>query len=380
MNKPSSKPDFNTKFLRNWLAFLSVIFISIILTGCISAPVGKARVELVDQLVTEQEFSRIQELLNDIDVKDPEFEALGIRRRAIRPLIAQFEQHTIKQVAALQARDLWPQALDMLKDARNKLPDSKVLQQAEADFFQQRAARLNAIQQQISLLEGQGQNEKMPLVDKVVAIHPTSIRTRWQHFQHRRKNKILVHDLMICGNQALEQQRLELAEACFAMVRALSVDMDNLSLQTNVETRLAAVAKQRQLHEQQAEEIAQATMDKQRRERERQILELKAQYHDLAEAGWLVAAKQTLVQLRLLSPDDEELRQWAGVLQVKIDLEVEWGIRRGQALYSRGQLEEALDAWEHAAQLDPDNPVLQRHIARAERFIHKLERLNHDKS
>lgn len=350
-----------------------VVILALTLGGCASIPKGKERVALVDELVARQEFKKIQRVLRDIDVEDPEFEALVIRRRAMRPLIHQFEQYTLAQVRALQVSDQWPRALALLREAQTKLDDSDVLAAAEIAFFEARDARLEAIQQQIDLLEGENQFNKTPLVEKVVAIHPTGIKTRWQQFRHERKNSELAQDLLNCGNQALDNQQLDLAEACFAMVKVLAVGED-------VSLQLAAIAKERQRLVDQADAIAAAKVREQQQQVEHQIWELKEQYRHLAAAQWLTAAKQTLVQLRLLSPDDQEAKQWALALQAQIDHQVAEGIRKGQALYSHGKLQEALGTWQDAAHLDPENPILQGHIARAERFIQKLERLNQDKS
>jgi tetratricopeptide (TPR) repeat protein len=356
---------------------LLVIGICVGLNACVSAPSGRAKVELIDRLVAEQEFNQIQRLLGDIDTEDPEFEALVIRRRAIRPLIAQFEQYSVKHAAALQAQDLWPQALSVLENAQDKLPNSEVLQQAQDDFFRQRAIRLDAIRQQIGLLEGRNQADKTPLVDKIVAIHPTGFRTRWQHYQHDRKNHALADDLMDCGNGALQQQDLELAEACFAMVRVLTPELD-VSEHLDLIAERRQILIQQQIQQQQA--LAQAQEQQRRREKRQQTVALKDQYRDLTAAGWLVAAKQTLAQLHLLAPDDPEALVWGRQLQAAIHNKVAQGIREGQSLYSNGKLEEALNTWQGAAVLDPDNPILQGHIARAERFIQKLERLNSNKS
>ena len=348
------------------------VLAALVISGCATVPTGKAKLELIDQLVAQQEFKRIQQLLSDIDTSDPEFEALVIRRRAIRPLIAQFEEYTVAHAKALQKQDMWPQALAVLQEAQDKLSNSAVLRQAENEFFAQRNQRLDTIRQQIGLLEGQIQADKSPLVDKIVAIHPTGIRTRWEYFQHQRKSKALADDLMNCGNQALQRQEFDLAEACFTMVRALSVDVD-------VSPHLALINEQREIAAQAAIAAAKVEQRQHQRLQQEKTAHLKEQYRQLAAAGWLVAAKQTLVELRLLVPDDKEVRGWATALQANIDEQVAQGIREGQALYSNGKLEEALTTWQIAAELDPDNAVLQGHIARAERFIQKLQRLNGEK-
>ncbi len=350
---------------RLWLAIL----FSCLQFACVSVPTGKEKVELIDQLVSEHEFSKIKNLLENIDTRDSEFEALVIRRRAIRPLIVQFEQYTVRKASQLQQQDQWPQALALLNQSQQKLPDSEVLQQAEENFYQQRSARLDQIREQIDLLEGEKQLDKTPLVEKIVDIHPTGISSRWQSFQHQRKNKALASELMTCGDKALAGQKLDLAEACFSMVRALYPEFQ-------VDQSLAEIAKTRIQQANKAEEIAQLKADQEEKQRQQQISVLRDQYQYLAAAQWLVAAKQTLAELRVLAPGDSEVLKWAQELQTVIQTQVEEGIHRGQALYSHGKLEQALDAWESAAELDPDNPILQGHIARAERFLQKLQRLD----
>ena len=342
------------------------------LSACTTIPTGKHKLELIDRLVAEQEFNQIERLLIDINTSDPEFESLAIRRRAIRPLMVQYEQYNIRQAALLQAQDQWPQALALLRGAQQKLPRSEALRTAVNQFFRQRAQRLAQIQRQIGLLEGENHLNKTPLLTKILDIHPAGVGGRWRQFWHRRQSQSLAKDLLECGDHALAVQQLDLAEACFAMAGALSSAVD-------VSPQLATINRQRLLLEQQAEANAKTEFQQRQQQfqqqSQQQIAALKQQYQHLIAAEWLVAAKQILDQLQILAPESEQGRQWAKDLQWLFDQHIDQGIRRGQALYSHGQLKDALAAWQDTAQLDPENPVLQAHIERAERFLRKLQRL-----
>ena len=80
-------------------------------------------------------------------------------------------------------------------------------------------------------------------------------------------------------------------------------------------------------------------------------------------------------QLQLRAAD-REVVQWQSELQAAIRQQIALGIQKGQALYSQGRIQQALDIWRATARLDPENRVLQEHIRRAERFLGYLQRLD----
>lgn len=352
-----------------------MVLLATLLAACGTLPTGSERLALVEQLVDEQEFARAENLLADIDARDPEFEALLVRRRAIRPLIQQFEENTLDRVIRLKATDDWPGAEAELEAALQKLPDSEVLRAAEEQFYEDRITRLEDIDREISLLRGEHLAAKTPLVRQAKGVHPGSIKARWQAFRHGREAEGLADELLSCGEQALAESRYDLAESCLRMAASLtqnestSAQLAQLERRREQEQARAAAEAEAQ---REAEEAARLARDTE------QVNQLKARYQRLVDAGWWVAAKEILTELRAQVPQDSAVLSWSEDLQAIVNEQVAAGIQKGQALYSEGQLHDALAVWRDAARLEPSNPVLQAHIARVERFIAKLQRLDKD--
>ncbi|MCW8196481.1 hypothetical protein F6455_16930 [Proteobacteria bacterium 005FR1] len=346
-----------------------------ILSGCSTMPTGPERIARVDELVATHEFAKAEALLADIDARDPAFEALVVRRRAIRPLIVRFEENIAERVDELKKADEWPEAEALLDQALEKLPDSEALRKTERRFYADRDERLDHIDREISLLRGEHLAAKAPLVEMAEEVHPRSIKTRWQAYLHGRETEQLAAELADCGELALEEARYDLAESCLKMAAALTEDESTANQLVALQQRRAreqAEAAARAKAEQQAEAAARIAR------KTEQVGQLKTRYRDLVDAGWWAAAKEVLSELQEKAPEDPDVVAWNEELQKVVSDRVEANIKEGQALYSRGRLHEALAVWQDAAKLAPENPVLQAHISRVERFIAKLERLNKD--
>lgn len=354
---------------------LVLSLVALLFSACASFPTDTERLARVEQLVERQEFAKAEKLLANIEPTDPQYQDLLIRRRALRPLIVQFEENLLRQLNRLKEADRWPTAEATLREALDKLPDSEALQLAQKRLYADREERLEQIEREMALLHGQLLAAKAPLVRQAEQVNPGSVKTRWRAFQHDREAAQLARELLACGEKAMNDARYDLAQSCLDMAATLTDDEEVASQVARLEKQREeekARAAARQQEQRQAEQSARLA-----RQRE-QVKTLKARYRSLFDAGWWMAAKEILGQLRHEVPDDPDVATWTSELQSVIQKQVSRSIERGQALYTEGQLHDALAVWRSAARLDPENTVLQAHIARVERFIHKLERLDED--
>jgi tetratricopeptide (TPR) repeat protein len=361
--------------MKHGLGKIIIVGMTAVLSACSTMPTGPERVARIDQLVARHEYAKAEALLADIDARDPAFEALVVRRRAIRPLIGRFEENVAERVNQLKLADEWPKAEAVLDEALAKLPESEALRKTERRFYADRDERLDQIDREISLLRGEHLAAKAPLVEMAEEVHPRSIKTRWQAYLHGRETEKLAAELTSCGELALEEARYDLAESCLKMAAALTEDESTATRLLALQERSAreqAEAAAREKAEQEAEAAARLAR------KTEQVDQLKTRYRDLVDAGWWAAAKEVLTELQEQVPEDPDVVTWSGELRKVVADRVEANIKEGQALYSRGRLHEALAVWQDAAKLAPENPVLQAHISRVERFIAKLERLNKD--
>lgn len=353
---------------------MSVLLLGMTLAGCGNLS-GPERLTLVDQMVARQEYAKAAALLSDIDARDAQFEALVVRRRALRPLIAQFEESTHRKVEAFKDADDWPAAAEVIKEARDKLPRSATLKQIEKQFYADRSARLEQLDREMSLLLGAHLSAKSVLIEQAANVHPDAMKNRWRSYRHHREREQLARELMGCGYQALEERRYELAESCLKMASQLTED-------ENVKIRLLALEERHQEKERKTLARAQAQQEAETEARQahtvEELTELKLRYQYLVDAGWLAAAREILAELQNRAPSDPEIMLWGAKLQALIKQRVADQTAEGQALYSAGRMREALAVWREAQKLAPEDSVLQAHITRAERFLAKLERLDND--
>lgn len=351
-----------------------LLLLGLAVTGCTSLS-GPERLARVDKMVAQQEYAKAAALLSDIDARDAEFEALVVRRRALRPLIVQFEEGTLRKVEALKKSDDWPEAEALIKEARGKLPRSAMLQMVEEQFYADRNARLEQLSREMSLLLGEHLNAKSRLVEQAANVHPDGVKNRWRSFRHSREREQVARALVKCSHQALDEARHELAESCLKMA-------DQLSEDEVVKAQLLALKERHHDKERQAraqgEAQRAAEADARQARTVEQLGELKLRYQYLMDTGWLAAAREVLDELQNRAPDDPEILLWGSKLQALIKQRVADQTAEGQALYSAGRLREALAVWREAQKLAPEDAVLQAHITRVERFIAKLERLDND--
>lgn len=314
------------------------------------------RLEQVEHLISQQEYARARNLLEDIDTRDSDYEAMVRQRRALGPLMQQLEQSTIEEAEQLQRQHQWEMALAVIDEGLARLPDSELLQQARIDLEQARESRVLALKNQFYLLQGKQLPAQAALLDQIVAADPENLRSRWQAYQLERQMEQVATGLDQCEEEALAAGEKRLAKDCRKVAKILAGE----PVAPKVSNPVASVAE--------TESAVQA--DKQA------LRQLKREYRDFVSAGWWLAAKSKMEELQQQAPKDRQIKKWSQSLQESIDKQVALGIKQGQALYSQGYLDQALEEWESAAALAPDNQELQDHIARVERFLANLGRLN----
>jgi|GEM_PF-4394109 len=314
------------------------------------------RLEQVEHLIAQQQYARAQGLLQNIDTQDPDYEALVRQRRALGPLTQQLEQSTIEQAQQLERQQRWESALSVIDDGLVRLPESEALQQARNDLLLARKSRIAALKNKYYLLQGRQLPAQAELLEQIVAADPENLRNRWQVYQLERQIEQVSTGLEQCGEEATAAGDHTLAQDCQQAAKKLAGEPVAAK-----ETEPAAPTKL-------DETVIQ--VDKQA------VKQLKREYRDFVSAGWWLAAKGKLEELQEQAPKDHQVKKWSQWLQESIDKQVALGIKQGQALYSQGHLDQALEEWESAAALAPDNQELQGHIARVERFLANLGRLN----
>ncbi|TQV84114.1 hypothetical protein FKG94_05475 [Exilibacterium tricleocarpae] len=345
---------------------LVLLSIAPLLVACGHLPRSIDRVALVDQLVQQQEYGQARRELADLDTSDPQFAALANRRRALRPLIQQFEANTVRESEQLQRRNQWVEALAVIDNGLQKLVDSDRLQAARGRVLLGRDRYLEAIETELQLRQGELLAKQQTLLERRAKAKPGNIRYRLELWRQRRKSADITDQLIACASG--QSAGSALAADCLKV--AESLDQSPEQAQRLAQLRSGLQSK-KMIHTRPPRSSEPGV------NAQRELSVLKQEYRDLVDARWWPQAQQKMLELQARAPaGDKEVETWSLKLQESIDSEVQLFLKLGQTYYSQGSLQRALQAWRYAADLAPDDQEVQAHIGRVQRFLEKLQRLD----
>lgn len=99
---------------------------------------------------------------------------------------------------------------------------------------------------------------------------------------------------------------------------------------------------------------------------------LEADFRKSMQAGNLARARKIAGEMEEI--DQEKAASFTRHLDQRIEWEVQTQLSRGRMLYVQGYLREAVNVWQEALKLKPDDPELKQNISRAETFLENMDR------
>lgn len=286
------------------------------------------------------------------------------RRGALRERLWAFEQAVIRKVVRLEQSDDWAGAEALLERARKAAPDSPILQSAEKQFAERRAARETVLRAELAIHRGELLLKDTEAYERLQKVRrPGLVRWLERNTYENRRAKTAA-ELHRYGEMALERQDYYLARRCLSLANRLDGDEAIKEDLKHADRRIARL-RQRVAGRQQpavgsAPELESAA----------------ATFDELLENGRLRRARQLLQTMQRDYPDSERVGRRAARLQARLQEHVAEAIERGKALYSEGKVEQALGVWKQVRPLAPDNVELLSSISRAEKVLQNLRVLS----
>ena len=313
--------------------------------------------EYIDILISEQHYSKAQNVLQNIRPDHPDYPALMAQKARLQKLISTLESTTLAQTKALQKQNKWHQAQQTLHTALAKLPQSPVLRKAEEDFLGARKKRINELNMQIDIHKGIWLKDAEPLLAAIVSTMPDDYERQQQQRAFNREKSRTLKRLVRCSREAMEDELYELGRRCLNLVSAIDKEHKYKEELLTARSRL-------QRHDQ-------IQHQRQIRKTNALLKELKQGYsHEN-----LLRASQHLQQLSHHHQQNSEEKRYSTILKQELDRGIAQNMDAGRQLYSEGKITEALSIWTSLQKITPENEVLEAHISRARRVLKKLERL-----
>lgn len=322
----------------------SKILVTLALAGCLQACgqlsfLMQGKTARINQMIEQHDYYSALDLIDATPSTAADYESLKPLRQQVLDAIDAYEKQTLRAVDELVKKDLLVQALSLNDEALSHLPASKLLtarkkqiqqaidrklQQTELSLAEHRA---RALPPEISILQ---------TLQKYTDSEEVSTALENRRQEQSRARVILLEE----ANRALEKKQWSDARRYAELADQLYSDKASKQILARTE---ANVLNQR--------------LD---------------QLRDAIERDDLLRASTLAAQLKNNSEQAQQLKK---DLQQKIQARVASLTREGQQAYTKGDLDLAIQRWELALQLAPDNDDIKNQLKRARAFKQNYQRI-----
>lgn len=307
------------------------------------------------------ELARLQKL-------DPATPAQQQQIGQLHSSLRQFERNVIRTANRLEQQDDWHGAEQLLQGATAILPNNQSLNSARQQFSERRQLHEERIRMELAIHRGEQLLKDAEAYQRLRQLKGSDVLTWLELKNYYRKCSESAQALQHHAQQALQRQDYALAQRGLKVARRLYGEdlLQSSQQRENIDRDLALANRHLRRTKPKPAKDPVAT------EVKLPVTELQ----QALDAGDLLSAQQHLNQLRQQSPQDPQLPPLQSQFQAQLNTRVEAAIKRGNDLYSTGDIEQALKVWREARTLDPDNVELLANITRAEKVQENLKALS----
>ncbi len=325
---------------------LSVAAVLSIISACTSLPNEKSEQNepafQVKALIDKQEYAQALALISSIEQSHPQYTLLQEKRPVIIEQSKAYETTVLRSVVKLQAKQQWVQALTVLDQAISHLPDSKKLGNKRKDIIAGRDRYIKKWSVPLAVLRAKSLPEEKALLDKLklAGLSQPFINNELANIQRQtvEARTLLLNE----ARAAMENKQWSQAYEYILLAELLGPDKQSIQLRKRIKATIRS-SKIKQL----AEAIENV-----------ELIKAQTIFNDMADFK-----------------HDEQLVKLNEQLEKKINSRVKQLTQVGQKHYVEGNLDKAIDSWQQALALDPDNSDLEKRFLRARLFKSNYKKL-----
>lgn len=321
---------------------------------------NKTNAESIDQLLAEQQYSRAMELIASVNSDNPDYETLQQKRKAILVEINQFENDSIKLQKSYASKYQWPEAIDIIDNAIKKLPASEKLIEARQNVLKARDNYIQEKQLKLAINQAESLPQAIKLLESINSADPEQVDSAQALLVAIGQADSAQKTLFAQAKIETEKRNWRVAKKYLSLSKQLKADQETEQLlaETNRQIELENTRNNKSQQ--------QAYIEK----RDNLLAELE---QSLNQQNYM-QAKQLAKKLQQSNTQDIQIKQALTGYKEVIDKEVNTLTLKGQQLYTKGFIDQAITNWQKAQLLDQDNKDLQERLSRAETFKANIDK------
>ncbi|MDX1343930.1 MAG: hypothetical protein R3227_16290 [Reinekea sp.] len=329
------------------------------LTGCASMYARQADVKTqVDAWLDNQQFDRALDTIAAMSPEHPDYGYLNNSVPIIEQQRQQFIQTVLSDAQQYEATLDWVNAEQTIQDGLDITADAPELI-AQLEFYQQkRHARLKMDEAAILIAQAYYIISAAPHQESKLYNADNRFFAQQQFNQFLEQARKVSRELYALGHQYWQAGKL--VQAREALTLSIKTAENELSSEL-LATLLNAEREQRSL-----------ARSEQRRKISEQQPELEQSFYERLNFGDFIGAQKVLNEMTAIGIESTDALQ-ENLNQRRVQ-RVNQLINSGNTLYNSGYLQEAINRWQQALILAPDNATVIQKLERAETFVNNLER------
>jgi len=340
------------------IRFCKIISLSLLLSGC--AFIHSLDENLPQQIniwIDNQDYGKALDTLYYIQKTNKNYKQLMIQKEKIIALANTFEKNILAQGKKHLKEKNWHQAHQVFEHGLNKLPDSRPIQKAEAEFLRLRAAYLKQLKLKLLANKTKWLLSDTEIRNEITRVIPRNHSARWLLQDHKLDIDSTSKTLIECVTESIANNELDVGRQCLNIAKQLNpsphFQQQILEVSRNLEQEIETRSRNLSKHGKQTLRSAKMALAR----------------GDFNSAHSIINTlpEQDKKNGRILGFKDELDEQTEDYLDKTI--------LEGRKLYSAGKVQEAYLLWKSLKPLSPDNVRLQTLIDRAEKVLRKLHRI-----
>jgi hypothetical protein len=325
------------------------------------------RPEDLELLLEQHEYARVRQLTG----KYPSLDSPAIQQ-AITQQETDYVDATHTAALALESEQDLLGAVQLLSGALQRVPHSAQLRELRNSLEQERVRQLKTNEREQLVARASYMIDQQQLYRQQANLEEPSLVQRWENTRNEKAALEVSAKLVEHGEYALRQEDLKNAQLCLDLSLALHATAEAQSLLAEV---TAAKSSQHQQAQQEASVRQVRKQQKIQKKKQQKTEVLLAETQQALENNDLQVARSAFIQIPASASNSSEVKAVQTDLDQALDTQVATLMARGDSEYRADKVLEAVETWEQARALDPDNPELKQRIDRANKVLAHLEKL-----
>lgn len=300
-------------------------------------------------------------------------------RKSVAAAAARYESDTINAARELVTQDNWHAAQQMYHDAQRRYPESQALVNAQKEFKARRDAHIAHLRIIQYAEKAAYLNTEIKQLEKINAATPFNLDAKRELARQKDQRRLIASALLDAGER-------QLAAKNHTEARRYLTLSHNLIANAAAQQALRRLPRPPKRRPKKAKTPAQpkpiavvapvpVTRPDTNVDADAEFKQALAAYRAARRQGDLRHAQYQLAQALTLQPSNSKLLEERKALATVVEKHVQQKLENGKSLYSVGEIDAAIAAWQAAAELAPQNQALQQRLERAQKFRQRYEEL-----